>query len=139
MKMPALVRIAVRIAGWAFLSLAVFSVWYWFAADYSYGALAGTYVYRSGDLKSTLILKEDRSFAQEVVTVGKVQHAQGTWRRLGEGGVVFSKEILPPGDFRSRSDGSTDGDVQKSFLELIPSIVLASDKEPGPRFHRQYF
>ena len=42
MKVPGPVRIAARVTGWVILACAGFTVWYWFAADYSYGAVAGT-------------------------------------------------------------------------------------------------
>jgi hypothetical protein len=138
MKVPKPVRIASRMIGWVFLAAAVFSVWYWFAADYSYGAVSGAYVYRSDDVTSTLVLKADRSFLQEVRLQGKVQRTQGSWTRVGEGGIDFSHEFLAVGGIYPESDGFTHGEVQKSFLDLIPSVVLGADREHGPRFHRQF-
>ena len=135
MKVPK----SVQINGWIFLSFAVFWIWYMVAADYSYGAIAGTYVYRADGEESTLALKKDQSFQQELIRQGKVERTQGSWRRIGEGGVVFSKEFLPVGDVQAASDGSTYGEVRKSFLELIPSIFLQTDGEHGPGFYRKWF
>ena len=135
MKVPK----SLRIAGWIFLSFAVFWIWYMVAADYSYGAVAGTYSFRSDGERSTLILKKDQTFQQELIRQGKVERVQGTWRRLGEGGVNFSKEFLPVGNVQTASDGSTYGEVQKNFFELIPSIVFGPDRGHGPRFHIQLF
>jgi len=108
------------------------------AADYSYGAVAGTYAYRSNGEESTLILKKDRTFLEEVTREGKVESAQGTWRCVGAGGVVFSREFLAVKGQQVRSDGQADGEVEKSFLELIPSIVFEPQFH-GPRFHRRWF
>jgi hypothetical protein len=135
MKVPKSARIVV----WIFFALAAFWIWYMVAADYSYSAVSGTYTFRLDGEESTLVLNKDQSFQQELMRQGKVEHAQGTWRRIGEGGVVFSKEFLPVGDVQAESDGSTYGEVQKNFLELIPSIVLGPDRDHGPRFHIKLF
>ena len=129
----------VRIGGWIFLSFAVFSIWFMVAADYGYGAVSGTYTFRQGGESSTLTLRKDRTFRQKRDREGKIECAQGNWRRIGEGGVNFSKKFLPIGQIRAESDGSIYGEVQKSFLELIPSIVLGPDRYGGPRFHRELF
>jgi hypothetical protein len=39
-------------------------------------------------------LNQDRSFQQQLIRDGKVENAEGSWRRLGEGGISFSKEFL---------------------------------------------
>ena len=129
----------VRIIGWVFLSLAAFWIWYMVAADYSYSAVAGTYIFQANGEKSTLILRKDQSFLQVLTRQGKVERTQGSWRRIGEGGVVFSKEFLPIGNVQVSSDGSTYGVVQKYFFELIPSIVLGENRDHGPVFHIQLF
>jgi hypothetical protein len=130
---------SVQIVGWIFLSFAVFSIWYWVAADYSYSAVAGTYTFQSNGETSTLILRKDQSFQQVLSRQGKVEHTQGSWQRIGEGGVVFSKEFLSVGHVQVESDGFTYGQVQKSFFELIPSIVLGQDRDHCARFHIQFF
>ncbi len=135
MKVPKFIRIA----GWVFLLFAAFWIWYMVAADYSYSAVSGTYTFRLNGETSTLVLNKDQSFQQELKHHGKIEHVQGTWRRIGEGGVVFSKEFLSVSDVQAESDGSTYGEVQKDFFELIPSIVLGPDRDHGPRFHRKLF
>ena len=130
-------RLLVRVLSWFILAIALFSAWYVVAADYGYGMVSGTYRYRQGEETSTLILKKDGTFVQERIRKDKIEHAQGAWYRIGEGGIHFSKEFLPVDDVNSESDGTTYGEVQKSFLELIPSIVLGPDREHGPRFHRE--
>lgn len=86
----------IRTSGcWTFSrDLRLLGIWYCVAADYSYGAVSGTYPLSLNGEVSTLILNKDRSFQQELSRDGKVERTQGSWRRLGEGGVVFSKEFL---------------------------------------------
>lgn len=76
------------------LAVVVGVVWYSIAANYDYGAVSGTYSLRNDRDESTLVLRKDRSFQQELKHDERVERAQGTWRRVGEGGVVFSKEFL---------------------------------------------
>ena len=132
-------RTILKITGAAVLVLLIFSVWYWFAADYSYSAVSGTYAFQSNGESSVLILRKDKVFLQARTSHGTIEHTQGTWRRIGEGGIVFSAEFLPVGQTKAESDGSVYGEVQKSFLELIPCVVLQTDGEHGPIFHRLYF
>jgi len=121
------------------LAIAAFSAWYMVAADYGYGMVAGTYVYRGRDESSTLLLRKDRSFVQERVLAGSVEYRKGTWRRVGEGGIVLSKEFLEIRNTRPRPEGEAYGEIRKSFLELIPYLVLGTDRDNGRTFRRQFF
>lgn len=125
----------IRVLGGTLLVISVFWGWYMVAADYGYGIVAGTYVYRGAGESSTLQLKSDRSFTQERNRAGKIEYRTGTWRRVGEGGIVFSSDFLAVGNSHQRPDGEVDGSILKSFLELVPNVVL----EDGPRFHRSFF
>lgn len=81
--------VAARVGLGAVLFLALTWCWYAVAADYSYRAVAGTYIFRSNAESSTLFLGRDQRFQQNLSRDGKVEHAQGTWRRIGEGGCVL--------------------------------------------------
>jgi hypothetical protein len=93
-----------RAVGLALLPFAAFWVWYSIAADYDYGALSGTYIYRSSQESSTLVLNSDRTFQQTLSRSGTLTRTTGTWRRIGEGGVVFSGSFLRLPGQRSYSD-----------------------------------
>jgi hypothetical protein len=121
------------------LAILLFWTWYWKAADYTYGAIAGTYSYSGNGESSTLVLKVDQTFQQELNRGGTSEHAQGTWHRYGEGGVDFSKEFLPVSTVKAESDGYTHGEVRKVFLEVVPVIILGPDRDNGPKFHRRFF
>ena len=130
-------RILLRSVGGLAVMILLFWAWYTIAADYGYRAVSGTYIFRGGREISTLILKPDRSFRQEVNRPGTVEHAEGSWRRIGQGGIVFSKEFLKVGQ-TERADGEVYGQVVKRYLELVPSIAF--EPEPGgPVFYRKWF
>jgi hypothetical protein len=137
MTSSAPVRILVRILWGICFLLILFWVSYSVVADYSYGAVSGTYTLTLNGETSTLILNKDRSFQQELSRNGKVERTQGSWRRLGEGGVVFSKEFLKVSGQEVRPDGQADGEVKKRF-GLFLSIDLNPDPG-GPVFHKQSF
>jgi hypothetical protein len=134
MKVPT----SARITGWIAFSAIVFWVWYTVAADYGYRAVSGTYVLRRDGETSTLVLRQDRSFQQELTQDGKRTRAQGTWRRFGEGNIAFSKEFLKASVQETGSDEEVYGRVEKKFLGLIPSIVFDPDSG-GPTFHKKLF
>ena len=83
-----------KLVGSALVAILLFTGWYVVAANYDYAALAGTYSFRGGGVTSTLLLRSDRSFHQEVLEKGQREVADGSWRIIGEGGVSFSKEFL---------------------------------------------
>ena len=108
--------------GAVLLLLALSWVLYSAMADYSYRAVSGVYKASGGGTTSTLRLNADRTFEQDTGRGGVRLHAQGTWRRNGEGGVVFSKEFLRENGESSRTDGQVGGEVVKrfGFLFTIP-------------------
>jgi hypothetical protein len=124
-----------RVAGGLLLLILVSWVWYSVAANYDYGAVAGTYSLRRTGEASTLVLKEDRSFQQELIRRGKIERAKGSWRRIGEGGVVFSEEFLKVSGQEVRPDGQADGRVRKR-LGLFLSISFNPDLG-GPVFRKK--
>jgi hypothetical protein len=126
-----------QVLGWVvILGLLIAVVWYVIASDYSYDGITGTYVQRSTTEDSTLILKNDQHFEQEVTHDGVTQRAHGTWRRLGEGRIVLSPEFITLPSVKRRSDGEVDGEVIKTF-GLFPQIVL--DAQPGGPIFRRHF
>ena len=112
--------------------------WYCWAADYGYSAVAGTYVFVDNGQQSVLVLLDNRVFRQELRRSGRVARAQGTWRRVGEGGVVFSKELLKVPGQKLRQDGQADGRIEKSFGGFFTSVVFEGD-ESGPVFRKRVF
>jgi hypothetical protein len=93
--------------------------WFVIASDYSDGAASGTYRLVHNGMTSTLVLRLDHSFRQEVSDSSGTQRAEGTWRRVGEGGVAFSRDFLTlPGE-QTGEDGTAYSDMQRRFGVLI--------------------
>jgi hypothetical protein len=116
-------------------SLIVLVLWYSVAANYDYGVLAGTYVLSRDGETCTLHLKSDRSFTQDLVRSGKVEHAQGTWHRFGEAHVEFSSEFLRVSGQELSPAGAAHGQFEKTF-GIIPSLTLAPLPD-GPKFRKR--
>jgi hypothetical protein len=103
------------------LPLFCFVLWYVIAADYSDGVASGRYRLAQNGETSTLFLNPDHTFQLSMSRLGKEQHAAGTWRRVGEGGIAFSKELsMVPGQ---EADGSAFADMHKDF-GLFVSLAL---------------
>jgi hypothetical protein len=106
---------AVRVAGVVILLVLGVVVWYSMASNYGEGVVSGAYNLAQNGEVSTLILKRDHSFQQELIRSGNVQRAAGTWRRIGESGIAFSKEFLLISGQEPGADGTTYGDIHKAF------------------------
>jgi hypothetical protein len=97
--------------------------WYVIASDYSYQAVVGIYTLKTKDANSTLILREDRTFEQTLDEHGIHKSSQGTWSRIGDGGVVFSNEFLTLPRQEPVASGEVYGAVEKAF-GLFTSIHI---------------
>jgi len=93
--------------------------WYMIASDYGDGVTSGTYRLEQNGETSTLILNPDHTFHQEVNHSGEVHSAVGTWRRIGEGGVAFSKDFLVLPGQEAGQDGTSYGEIEKPFGVLV--------------------
>jgi hypothetical protein len=112
--------------------------WFVIASDYSDAAASGTYRLLHNGTRSTLVLLPDHSFRQEVSDYNGIQHAEGRWRRLGIGGVAFSRDFLTfPGEQRGE-DGTAYSDMQRKFGILIRlslrtyTVVWYGKTDPAP-------
>ena len=129
-KAPRRASIAILLSG------VLFVIWYSVAANYDYGALAGTYVSHSNGATCILQLKPDRTFVEEVNRPGGTQRSEGHWRRYGEAHVAFSKEFLTlPGE-ETNAEGEADGEFDKR-LGIFPTLVLAPVPN-GPVLHKKF-
>jgi hypothetical protein len=132
MNKSARVSTALLLVSAAFL---LFWGWYAVASNYDYEAVAGTYTLKLPDESSTLVLKSDRTFKQELTHLGRVERAKGSWRRLGEGGIAFSKEFLKVSGQEFDAEGTAYGEINKS-LGLFFSISL---NPGGSTFRKKLF
>lgn len=108
-----------KATGAVVLPLALFVLWYTVAADYGDSVTSGTYHLSQNGETSTLVLKPDHTFRQELSRSGELRRAEGSWRRIGEGGVVFSKEFLAVSGQELDPDGTAIADLKKKFGFLV--------------------
>jgi hypothetical protein len=98
-------------------------LWYGVVSDYGVGVASGTYEFAENGESSTLVLKPDYTFQQELSKHGEVKGATGTWRRIGEGGIAFSKEFLVVSGQEPSAGGTAYADIHKDFGFFV-SLVL---------------
>lgn len=121
------------------LIAAIFTFWFWEGENFSESAVSGTYTVRIDGEKSTLILRPDHSFQQQLDSGGTVKRAEGTWSVFGEGHIEFSPEFLIlTGEEISPSGagGAAYGVIVNRFGFV--SIALNRDGD-GPKFHKKWF
>lgn len=107
-------------AGGVFLLICLcFVFWYVVAVDYGDGVVSGTYHLSQNGETSTLVLKPDHSFKQELNHSGKAEHAEGNWHRSGEGGISFSKEFIRVSGQELDPDGTAFCDMHKTLGFLV--------------------
>jgi hypothetical protein len=101
--------------GCLFLLVALFVLWYSISADYGDSVAEGVYYFAQDIQTSTLVLRSDHVFQQELREGGKLEHASGTWRRVGEGSIIFSKGFLTISGQERGADGIAVADMRKKF------------------------
>jgi hypothetical protein len=105
------------------LAIACLILWGDAAMNYGDDVAVGSYRFERAKEISTLILNPDHTFRQTRSIGSDEQHSEGTWRRIGEGGISFSKEFLVVSGDEPEPDGTTFSDMQKAF-GLFPSLRL---------------
>lgn len=117
-------RKLVLIGGVVVLLFICFVLWATVAMDYGDGVAVGIYSLAENGDTSTLVLKPDHTFQQNLSHSGKMQHAEGTWRRFGEGGIEFSQQFLVLSGQELSAHGHAYAEMHKT-LGLFVSLVLA--------------
>jgi hypothetical protein len=113
----------VWVIGGLLIPIVCFVIWGVVAMDYGDSAAAGTYRFERSGESSTLVLNPDHTFRQTRRLGSNEQRSEGTWRRLGEGGISFSKEFLVVTGDEPEPDGTTYSDMHKA-LGLFTSLRL---------------
>ena len=91
--------------------------------NYGDSVATGKYVYDNGGEHSALILNPDHTFEQ-TLRMGNVERtSEGSWRRVGEGSISFSKEFLVISGDEPEPDGTTFSDMHKA-LGLFVSLRI---------------
>jgi len=118
------------------LFVALFAIWYSVASNYSYSAVAGTYVFHANGESCTLYLSPDQTFVQELSRSGESERSQGRWHRYGQSHVSFSAEFLKISGEETNAAGETHGEFER-VLGIFPKLVLAP-VPGGPSFHKKW-
>lgn len=112
-----------KVGGGVLVTVICLLGWAVVAMDYGDSVAAGTYDFKRGSESSTLVLDRNHTFRQRRRLGNVEQQAEGTWRRVGEGGISFSKEFLVVTGDEPEPDGTTFCDMHK-LLGLFPSLRL---------------
>jgi hypothetical protein len=130
--MKAGLRSAIRISAIAVGALVAlwlcFGIWFVVATDYGDNAVSGTYDLAQNGEKSTLIVKPDHTFQQQLARSGKVSRATGTWRTVGEGGIAFSTEFIVVAGQELGANRTAYGEFHRT-LGLLPMYLTLTDHD----------
>jgi len=90
---------------------------FWGIAAFNYGddVAVGTYHFAQARVTCDLVLKPDHTFMEELKSGGSAARADGTWRRLGEGGISFSNTFLAVPGMMIEPDGTAFADMHKAL------------------------
>jgi hypothetical protein len=119
-----------------FLLASLWVLWYCQAGDFRDSAVSGTYTIQLSGVASTLTLRSDHSFRQEVDSAGQVSRTNGSWRVLGLGTIEFSKDFQKLPGQEEHADGTAYGYLANWFG--VRSLTLAPESG-GPRLHKKWF
>ena len=125
----------ISIALVTFVAIGLFLAWYYVAANYDYGALAGVYVFERNDERCVLDLRPDHSFNEQLSYSDHVRKAEGTWHRYGRSHVSFSQAFLTVSGQEMNASGEAHGEFEKR-LGLFPVLTLAPLPD-GPTFRKR--
>jgi hypothetical protein len=117
------------------VAIGLFAAWYYVAANYDYGTLAGVYIFERNDERCVLDLRPDRSFREQLSYSGNIRQAEGTWHRYGEAHVSFSQTFLTVLGQELNASGEAHGDFEKR-LGVFPVLTLAPLPN-GPTFRKR--
>jgi hypothetical protein len=131
-----LVAKSMRAVGIVSSLLLLFTIWYSVASNYGDHAVSGTYTYKESAETSILILREDHSFQQALSRSGNIHHTEGKWRRLGQGGIAFSREFQEVSGQQLGPGGQYFGEVKKKFT--LFTFIALDPQLGGPIFHKRF-
>jgi hypothetical protein len=123
-----------RVAIGIVIGLVLLIGWYSVAANYDYGALAGTYVLAAGGNQCTLRLAPDHTFTEEIGDSSNRRVVQGQWHRYGQAHVSFSSQFIKISGEELNAAGEAHGQFEKAW-GLWPRLILAPIPD-GPTFRR---
>jgi len=118
--------------------IAVFWFGYIWIADYGDGVASGTYEALADGQETTLVLRPDHTFHQTRVSSGVPVHGDGTWRRIGEGGLVFSGAVLALPHQRLMPNGDAYATLNKT-AGIWPPFISLDSTTTAPIYRKSLF
>ena len=103
--------------------IVIFWFGYIWVADYEDGVASGKYEALADGQRTTLVIRPDHTFYQTRLSRGLSVEGQGTWRRIGEGGLVFSGKMLTLPHQRQTPDGDAYATLNKTAGRLAPVYI----------------
>ena len=85
--------------------------------------------------RTTLVLKPDHTFHQMRVSNGVSTQGDGTWRRIGEGGIVFSGAILALPHERVMPNGDAYATLNKT-AGIWPQFISLDSATTAPIYRK---
>ena len=119
-------------------ALAVFWFGYIWIADYGDRVASGTYEALADGQKTTLVLRPDHTFHQTRVNSGVLVQGDGTWRRIGEGGLVFSGAVLALPHQRLMPNGDAYATLYKT-AGIWPPFISLDSTTAAPIYRKSLF
>jgi hypothetical protein len=135
--MKALVTVAKATAGFLVV-VAIFWFGYIWIADYGDAVASGTYEAVVDGQKSILLLRPNHTFHQIRVVGGVSAEANGTWSRIGEGGLVFSGGMLVIPRQRLMPNGDGYATLYKTG-GIWPPFISLDSTETSPILRKSLF
>lgn len=134
--MKALLITAKAVAGFLVV-VVIFWFGYSWIADYGDGVASGTYEALVEGQRTTLLVRPDHTFHQTRVSGGVSAEADGTWRRIGEGGLVFSGMLALPRQ-RLMPNGDAYAELYKT-CGIWPPFISLDSTETSPILRKRLF
>ena len=111
---------------------------YIWVADYGDGVASGKYEALADGQRTTLVLRPDHTFYQTRVSSGLSVKGHGTWSRIGEGGLVFSGDMLTLPRQRLMSDGDAYATLYKT-AGIWPPFISLDSTTTAPIYRKSLF
>jgi hypothetical protein len=99
------------------LAVFVAALCFWGIVAFNYGddVAVGTYHFAQAKVTCDLVLKPDHTFVQALKSGRSATRVEGTWRRVGEGGISISNAFLAVPGLMIEPDGTTFADMHKAL------------------------
>ena len=132
------IDLTTKAAALLFGTFAIFWFGYVWLADYGDGVASGTYEALAEGQRATLVLRPDHTFHQTRVRNGATVQGDGTWRKIGEGGLVLSGSVLALPGQRLMPNGDAYATLNKT-AGIWPPFISLDSTTTAPIYKKRLF